>query len=97
VLDLDGRFLRAQVKTGRLRNGCIRFATRSVRSNRNGNFKRDYRGEIELFLVYCAEIDRVYAVPVEAAPSDQMSLRVQPSRNGQRVRVNVAEHYELPA
>jgi hypothetical protein len=47
--------------------------------------------------VYCAEVDRVYAVPVEDAPSDQMSLRVEPSRNGQRLGVNLAEDYELPA
>ena len=46
VLDIGGGFVRAQCKTARLRNGVIRFSTRSVRSNTRGNFFRSYRGEV---------------------------------------------------
>lgn len=71
VLDLDGRFVRAQCKTGRLKRGVVVFDTTSVRSNRRGWFMRGYEGEAEIFLVYCADTDRIYAVPVERCASWQ--------------------------
>ncbi len=96
VLDLDGAFLRVQCKTGRLRNGVVRFAARSVRSNNKGTYYRDYRGEVELFLVYCQDLDRIYAVPVDDTPANDGWLRVDPARNGQQDRIRWARDYELP-
>lgn len=96
VIDLDGRFVRAQCKTGRLRNGIVEFSPRSTRSSRTQVSTRDYQGEIEIFLVYCRELDQIYAVPVDEAPRFQMWLRLAPARNGQSRRVHLAKHYELP-
>ena len=79
VIDCDGQLLRAQCKTGRLRNGTVRFKTRSVRSNTKGSLARGYRGEIDLFLVYCPDMETTYAVPVEEANDTQGSLRVRPT------------------
>jgi PD-(D/E)XK endonuclease len=95
-LDLDGVFLRAQCKTGRYRNGAIEFATRSTRANTVKCVSKGYRGEVEVFLVHCPEFDAVYCVPIAEAPACGMSLRVDPSRNGQSDRVNWARDYELP-
>ena len=53
VLDLEGRFIRAQCKTGRLQRGVVMFATRSVRSNTRRTVTQDYRGDADVFLVYC--------------------------------------------
>ena len=97
VLDLDGRFVRAQCKTGRLRNGAVLFSTQSIRTNRTQIEFRGYRGEAEYFLVYCPANAGIYAVPVDETPARQMSLRVSPSQNGQAVGVNLASEYELPA
>jgi hypothetical protein len=97
VLDLDGRFVRAQCKTGRLRRGAIIFNTQSVRASMTGVFTRGYEGEADLFLVHCPELDTVYAVPVNSASQGHMSLRVASTRNGQNQRVNWAADYELPA
>jgi hypothetical protein len=97
VLDLHGEFVRAQCKTGRLKQGAVRFRTQSTRSNTSQTVTRGYAGEAELFLVYCPEIDRIYAVPVDEAPvNSQMYLRVDPPINGQAHRVNWAKEYELP-
>jgi PD-(D/E)XK endonuclease len=57
---------------------------------------RSYRGEAELFLVYCPENGRVSAVPVEEAPANCMHLRVSTPLNGQARRVRWASEYELP-
>jgi hypothetical protein len=97
VLDLDGRFVRLQCKTGRLRKGCIEFSTQSVRSNMKGVMVRDYRGDIDMFVVFCEAISGVYAVPVEEVGHRQGRLRVDPTANGQAERVRWARDYELPA
>jgi len=97
VLDTGDRFVRVQCKTGRLRSGAIRYKTRSVRCNTKGTFTRDYDGEIDLFMVYCPDTDRVYAVPVEDAASSEGSLRVSPCANAQRKGVHWAADHELPA
>lgn len=96
VLDQGGRFLRAQCKTGRLRNGVVLFPARSIRSNMNKTLIRDYIGDVEIFLVYCPETDRIYSVPVEDATTTTCTLRVDPTRNGQQRMVRWARDYELP-
>ncbi|MGH2947814.1 MAG: group I intron-associated PD-(D/E)XK endonuclease [Solirubrobacteraceae bacterium] len=97
LLDLGDRFLRVQCKTGRLRNGSVTFRTQSIRSNRRGVFRRGYDGEIDLFAVYCPELDRVYAVPIEVAPGAEGWLRVDPTVNNQSKRIRWAADFELPA
>jgi hypothetical protein len=96
VLDLEGEFVRAQCKTGRLHNGAVMFPTRSIRTNRRQIIKRGYLGDADVFLVYCPENERTYAVPVEGAPTDSMSLRVAPPLNSQALGIRWAKHYELP-
>jgi hypothetical protein len=97
VLDVGGRFLRVQCKTGRLRNGSVVFQTRSVRANRMGWYARAYSGEIDLFMVYCRALDRLYAVPVEVAPLGGGRLRVEPAANNQSRGIRWAADFELPA
>ncbi len=97
VLENDGRFLRAQCKTGRLRNGVIQFSAVSIQSNTNGTRVRHYTGEVDLFVVYCPDNECVYVIPSEEVPPTGMYLRVDPPRNRQRKRVRWARDYELPA
>jgi hypothetical protein len=97
VIDIDGRFVRAQCKTGRLRRGAIVFNTTSVRSNRRGWFTRSYDGDAEVFLVHCPDTSGIYAVPVKEAPAGSGLLRVTPTRNGQVEGIRWARDYELPA
>jgi hypothetical protein len=96
VVDLDGNFVRAQCKKGRLRNGVVRFAVRSTRINSRGVFSRGYSGEVEIFLVHCPETDRIYAVPVDDVPLTEGWLRVDATENGQARGVRWARDYELP-
>jgi len=93
----DGRFLKAQCKTGRLRDGVIQFSAVSIQSNTRRTKIRTYTGEVDLFLVYCSDNEQVYVVPVEEVTNSCMYLRVDQPRNRQRKRVRWAEDYELPA
>ncbi len=93
----DGRFFRAQCKTGRLRDGAIQFSSISTQSNMRQTGRRGYAGEVDLFIVYCAENERVYVIPADEVPGTAMHLRVDPPRNQQCKRVRWAKDYELPA
>ena len=97
VIDVDGQFVRAQCKTGRMRNGVIIFNTRSVRTNTRCTIFREYQGEADVFLVYCGATDGIYLVSVRPKMPSQMYLRVDPTRNGQLDGIHWAQDYELPA
>jgi PD-(D/E)XK endonuclease len=97
VLDCDGRLLKAQCKAGRLRDGVVQFSSQSVQSNTRGTRTRSYAGEVDLFLVYCADNRSVYAIPAAEVPNTCMYLRIDPPRNRQSKRVRWAKEYELPA
>jgi hypothetical protein len=97
VIDLDGEFVRAQCKTGRLRKGAIVFSPQSVRSNMVKVMTRDYVGDVDLLLVYCPETQGLFAVPIaDLPPGGGASLRVDPTRNKQSVGIRWAHDYELP-
>lgn len=97
VLDLDGTFVRAQCKSGRLRRGAVEFNTVSVRCNTARSIVKGYRGEADIFLVYCQATSRTYAVPVDDVPVGRAILRVDPPNNGQHTGIRWASAYELPA
>jgi hypothetical protein len=97
VIKRGSRFLTAQCKTGRLRNGVVEFSARSVQSNRKGTRFRGYVGEVDLFIVYCPGNRGIYVIPAAEVPATGMYLRVDPPLNGQDKRVRWARDYELPA
>ena len=90
ALDGDG-LLRVQVKTSQLQRDAVVFRTCS----NTANVRRDYGGEIDAFGVYSPELDRSYLVPIEATPSRSCSLRLGPTRNGQRKGVRFAADFEI--
>lgn len=97
VVDLGDRFARLQCKTGRLRNGCVLFSARSVRSSMTKTATRTYAGEVDFFAVYCPETDDVYVVPLEDAARASGCLRVEPTANNQSRNVRWARDYALPS
>ena len=83
-------------KTGRLRNGCVEFNTSSVQVNTKRAVIRDYKGEVELFMVHCPETGGTYAIPIDEATRSHGTLRIDPTANGQDKYVRWARDYELP-
>jgi ArsR family transcriptional regulator len=84
-----GKLVKVQCKSGRERNGSIVFRTYSV----GRGPARDYRGEVDVFGVYCHDRKEVYLVPVRDVPLRGASLRLTPPRNGQRSGIRMAAHY----
>jgi hypothetical protein len=98
VIDDGNDLLRVQCKTGRLRNGAVRFSTCStyVHHKTPRAPQRSYLGEIDYFAVYCRETAGVYLIPIRAVPtSREGALRIDPARNGQRRHVRPAPNYQI--
>jgi len=95
VLDTEDGLKRVQCKTGRLRQGAVRFGVYSVNRKPGGTWGRTpYQGAADLFGVFCPGTGKVYLVPVGAC-TGEMSLRVEPSRSGQQAGIRWAAEYEV--
>ena len=100
LIDDNGDFIRVQCKTGRLRNGAVRFNTCSFTYHHPANqgsrpYQHHYRGAADLFGVYCRDTGGVYLVPVEEVGVRHGSLRVTSPRNSQSKKVRWAKDFEL--
>jgi len=98
VVDGGGSFHRVQVKTGKLQDrGVITFKTQTAgHNNTEGTYHKGYsKDDVDVFAVYCPQIDESYIVDIEDAPSAEMSLRLEPPSNGQTKGINMAKDFEL--
>jgi hypothetical protein len=99
LITWDGQNLRkVQCKTGRLREGCVKFATCSTYFHHPHpkTHRRTYEGQIDDFAVFCPELGSVYIIPIEDVPTRSgASLRVERPRNGQAKRIRLAGAYEI--
>ncbi len=98
VLDLGDRFVRIQCKTGRLRDGAIRFAACSTYAHHPNPRvrRRDSTGEVDYFAVYCPDLAGVYLVPWMSSQTACVGHSVvSPTRNNQRLGVRLAGYYHF--
>ncbi len=95
VIDLPGgRLVRVQVKSGRVRRGCVLFNSCSTD---HGRGRADYAGKADVFAVHAPTDDGVYVLPVAEAATRVTTLRLRPTRNAQALRVRTAAHHTLNA
>jgi hypothetical protein len=95
-LEETAELVRIQCKAGRYdsNKGCVFFKNFN-RSGGRGK-RRGYVGDAEYFGVYCAELNKVYLVPVDIATySSEVSLRVDPPKNNQEKKIVWARDYEI--
>jgi hypothetical protein len=100
AIDEGERVARVQCKTGQLHCGAVVFRPHSLRAAKRETgwrrIKRDYRGQIEYFGVYCPDNRTVYLVPIEDVPcTGGCYLRVDPPKNNQRKKIRWAKDYEV--
>ena len=95
VAEEDGEFYRLQCKTASKRDDKIRFEVRSSQHNNTGGKRKDYKGEIDFFIIYSPDEDSVYLVPIEETGKSAKTLRLEPTKNNQSTGVSMAEDYTL--
>jgi hypothetical protein len=87
LADLGDRIVRVQVKSGRLRDGVVRF---NGWSTDHGAGRRSYAGPAGVLAVHCRELDEVYVLDVDGLPQQASFLRVAPAKYDQRSGVRLA-------
>jgi hypothetical protein len=101
IEDADGQFWRVQCKTGWIEEdgALIEFATASsyyhTRAGRTEHGRKNYRGQIEYFAVYCPDTAKVYLVPIDHVGTTNAKLRLIPTKNKQEKHIRWAKDYEL--
>lgn len=92
VIDENGKFIRVQCKTGRLKDGAIHFRTTNVSS---AGKNLPYTGQVDCFGIYCPENNKVYLVPIEDLGLGSCVLRIEPRKNNQQNDIRSAVNYEM--
>lgn len=87
----ESSFIRAQVKTGILKNNAVRFKTHIW--NPFKKEKSTYIGKVDEFLVYCPDTNLVYRVPIDECGTNHGFLRLTESRNNQKMKVKMSRDY----
>lgn len=92
IVDTGERLLKIQVKTGRLRNGCILFAAQRINGHQ-GSLRQLYEeSDLDFFAVYCPDNDQIYVVP-RLGNLAEGRLRIEKTGNNQRDKVRWAEEF----
>jgi hypothetical protein len=96
VVEIEGRFLRVQVKTGKYINGTVCFRTVSSSVHRTGGKVRSYVDDVDYFGVYCPQIQQSYLVPIDDVRGNTrtVNMRVEPARKNDPFIV-YAEQYKI--
>jgi prevent-host-death family protein len=97
AFDVGGRIWRVQCKWGRLgpRRDVVVVSSGSFRLSSAGCVRTTYgEDEVDLFAVYCGEIDRCFLLPIAVVGGrSQIQLRLTAPRNSQRACINLAEDF----
>ena len=100
ALDVGGRLIRVQVKSGRLaadRSVITAALERARHSPTHGYINKGYSSsEVDAFGIYCEPIDRCFLVPIAHVEGQRaVQLRLTRPRNGQRASLRFAADYEF--
>jgi hypothetical protein len=87
-------FGRVQVRYRRCdRRGCLEVHLRSIWNDRHGTHRRLMnKDEVDIVCIYCPDTDKCYYFDPRQI-NRAITLRVTPTRNGQRKAVRPAEEY----
>jgi len=99
MFEIGERLLRVQCKWGRLSPAADTVMVRvgGCRCSPNGYVRTTYaETEVELFAVYCGELDRCFLLPAaRLAGMSQVHLRLTPPRNFQRACITLADDFDF--
>ena len=95
VVDIDGRFVRIQVKTTQcVKNGLMVFGTCKSNPYKHEGIRYN-KNEVDFFALYCIENGYLGLFPVSEQSLKQTTLRLEKPRSKQRANVKFADDYEF--
>jgi hypothetical protein len=97
ILETDSSLWRVQVKWGNLSDDrdVVKVQLSGSSYSPNGYvYSRYSEDEIDLFAVYCGELDRCFLLPISMCANRRaIHLRLVPPRNNQRACINLADEF----
>jgi hypothetical protein len=99
IFDLDGSLFRVQCKSANTDGHVVVVSCRSCRRSGNGFVRKPYTtDEVDLVAAYSSDLDRCFLLPPALFDGrSSVQLRLSPTRNNQRSRINWAEAYDFAA
>ena len=96
ILEVGEKLWRVQCKWACRYEDVIVVRCYSNRRAREGLRRRRYTpDEIDAFAAYCLELDRCFFIPIEDAPTNELRLRLSPTRNNQRQKIRWAGDFDF--
>jgi hypothetical protein len=92
IVDTGARLLKVQVKTGRLRKGCVLFAAQRINGHHSTKRYKYHENEFDVFAVYCPDNDQVYVLPM-LGDLAEVRRRICETGNGQGQNVRWAKEF----
>lgn len=85
LVDIESKILKIQCKTARTKDKILTFDCCS--NNWNTKIKKSYKGEIDYFMVYSPDLDKMYIAHVDNVGSTACFLRLyKPDKNNSNIR-----------
>ena len=99
IFDVGTDLVRVQCKWAALHNDVITVRCYSCRRTRDGQLRRGYTGDqIDAIAAYCRDLDRCFYFSVHwLSERTFIQLRLTPTRNNQRSRINRADDFAFDA
>jgi hypothetical protein len=73
----DGERKSVQVKSSRIKNGCVKFNTAKVHSNSSSNHRETYEDYVDCFIVYNSDLECFLYFDIETLPSTEKFVRFE--------------------
>lgn len=90
----DGdEFYKLQCKLASYKGDSIMFEVSSYQANNTSGEHKDYKGEVDHFVVYCSETEQCYIIPEESVGSRTKTLRLERPKNNQMKGITMAGDY----
>lgn len=93
VVDTGARFVKVQVKTGKLEAGYVIYQAKRHRGSKSNAFSRYTEREVDIFAVWCPDNQQIYAVPAGMSLTNQVRLRIVAAQNFQEKKIKWARDF----
>lgn len=94
LIDINNKILKIQIKTINFKEEYMTFEACSSSTHRGGK-KKSYKGEIDYFIAYCSELNKVYMMHIDEASKTTVTMRINTPKNNQTANIKWAVDYEI--
>ncbi len=96
IIDINGKLIKAQCKTARIRDDIIKFRLAGARINMTGCYNIVYSPiDVDIFIAYCPDNQGYYILRNKDRPKTELSLRLKDPKNNHTNNIRYAKDFLL--